>query len=534
MGEPYYDYVIVGAGSAGSTLASRLTADGRYSVLLLEAGPPDSSPWIHIPLGYAKLFADPTYNWRFQTEPEAGTGDREIFYPRGKTLGGSSSINGLIYLRGQPQDYDHWRDLGNRGWGWQDVLPYFIRSERNKRGAGEFHGTGGGLSVSDVNSRHELADAFIDSCVEAGIPRNDDFNGAQQEGAGYYQFTTRRGRRCSTAVGFLKPARGRANLRVETDAPVSRILFDGNRANGVSYEQDGTVHRVRAVRDLIMSAGAVQSPQQLQLSGIGDAAVLGDSGIPVVKHLPGVGRNLQDHMQVRLIHRFTKPVTMNDEMQSAYRKVVMGLKYGAARRGPLSMGICYAGAFTRTRPDAERPDIQFYFLPVSVENIGEAPHPFSGFTSAVCQLRPESRGTVMIKSADPRQAPAIKPNFLSAETDCRVVVEALKVARGVAASPALEPYIAGEYAPGEEVRSDDELLDFARGTGSTVFHASGTCKMGSDRDAVVDDRLRVHGVAGLRVVDCSIMPTLVSASTNATAIMIAEKAADMILEDAHA
>lgn len=534
MEDQSYDYVIVGAGSSGCTLANRLTASGKYSVLLLEAGPPDKSPWIHIPLGYAKLFADATYNWRFHTEPEPGTGEREIFYPRGKALGGSSSINGLIYLRGQPQDYDLWEGLGNRGWGWRDVLPYFIKFESNARGASEFHGAHGELSVSDVNARHELADAFIESCGQIGILRNDDFNGARQEGAGYYQITTRRGRRSSTATGFLKSVRRRANLRVETEAPASRILFDGNRASGVAYVQGGKEHEARAGRDLILCAGAIQSPQQLQLSGIGDAEVLRAHGIGVTKHLPGVGGNLQDHMQVRLINRCTKPVTMNDELQSTYRKVVMGLKYGAARRGPLSMAICYSGAFTRTRPDVERPDIQFYFLPASVETPGDAPHSFSGFTSAVCQLRPESRGTVMIKSADPRQGPAIRPNYLSAEADCRTVVEAIKVARKVAASPALEPYVADEYMPGKEVQGDDELLDFARQTGSTIFHPTGTCKMGSDRDAVVDDRLRVHGVASLRVVDCSIMPTLVSASTNATAIMIAEKAADMILEDAAA
>lgn len=529
-----YDYVIVGAGSAGCTLANRLTADGKYSVLLLEAGPADKSPWIHIPLGYAKLFTHATYNWCFQTEPEPGTAGRATLYPRGKTLGGSSSINGLLYLRGHPSDYDHWEGLGNHGWGWRDVLPYFIKGERNVRGAGDYHGVDGELGVSDVNVHHELADAFIESCGQAGIPRNDDFNGARQEGAGYYQFTTWNGRRTSTATGFLKPARGRANLRVETEARATGILFDGNRVSGIAYDQGGRRHEVRAERDLILSAGAVQSPQQLQLSGIGDEETLRAQGIPVVKHVPGVGRNLQDHLQVRLIHRCTKPVTMNDALQSNVKKMVMGVKYGAAKRGPLSMGICYAGAFARTAPDVERPDIQFYFLPVSSENPGEAPHAFSAFTSAVCQLRPESRGEVMIKSADPHQAPAIRPNYLSEEADQRTIVKALKVGRGIAQSPAFAPYIADEYMPGPDVQSDAELVDFARATGNTIFHASGTCKMGADRDAVVDDRLRVHGVPGLRVVDCSIMPTLVSASTNATAIMIAEKAADMILEDAAA
>jgi choline dehydrogenase len=529
-----YDFVIVGAGSSGCTLANRLTADGKHSVLLLEAGPKDSSPWIHIPLGYAKTFKDPKYNWCLDTEADPGMNGRSFYLPRGKTLGGSSSINGLIYLRGQLEDYDLWESLGNRGWGSRDVLPYFKKSEHNVRGASDYHGADGELGVSDVNHRHELATAFIEGCVEAGMPRNDDFNGAEQEGAGFLQFTSIRGRRSSTAVAFLRPAQKRSNLRVETDATARHILFEGNRASGIAYDRDGVEHQAWAGRDLILCAGTVHSPQQLQLAGIGDAEVLRDRGIDVVKHLPGVGRNLQDHMQARVIHQSTKPLTMNDEMKSGFRQFKMGLKYAVARRGPLSMSICYATAFLRTRPEIATPDVQLYFFPLSTDMPGEPLHDFSGFTTAAVQLRPESRGTVMIKSADPREAPAIMTNYLSTETDCQVVVEALRVARTVAASPSMQSCIVREHMPGKDLQSDDELLDFARATGSTTFHVSGTCKMGSDRDAVVDDRLRVHGVAGLRVVDCSIMPTLVSASTNATAIMIAEKAADMILDDAAA
>ncbi len=529
-----YDYVIVGAGSAGCTLANRLTANGKYSVLLLEAGPKDSSPWIHIPLGYGKTFANPKYNWCLYTEADPGMDGRSLYLPRGKTLGGSSSINGLIYLRGQSQDYDLWEELGNSGWGWRDVLPYFKRSESNVRGASDYHGADGGLGVSDVNHRHVLAEAFIDGCAQTGIRRNDDFNGAEQEGAGFLQFTSVRGRRSSTAVAFLKPARKRSNLRVETEATVRRMLFEGNRVSGVAYDQGGAEHQVQAGRELVICAGAVHSPQQLQLAGIGDAEVLRDHGIPVVTHLPGVGRNMQDHMQARVVHRSIKPVTMNDEMNSGFRQFKMAMKYALARRGPLSMSICYAGAFVRTNPEVATPDVQFYFFPLSSDMPGAPLHEFSGLTTAAAQLRPESRGDVMIKSADPREAPAIRTNFLSTETDRRIVVEALKIVRKVAASPAMRSCIDSEYMPGKDLQSDDELLSFARTTGSTLFHVSGTCKMGSDRDAVVDDRLRVHGVSRLRVVDCSIMPTLVSASTNATAIMIGEKAADMILEDASA
>lgn len=532
MSTPIFDYIIVGAGSAGCVLANRLSANGKSNVLLLEAGPKDNYLWIHIPIGYAKTMFNPKYNWCFYTEPDPGMNNRKIYWPRGKVLGGSSAINGLIFVRGQPQDYDNWAQLGNRGWGWNDVLPYFIRSERNQRGASSLHGATGELGISDVGEPHELAEAFITAAEQAGIPRNNDFNGESQEGAGYYQLTTWRGWRCSTAVGYLKPARRRANLRVEAEALATRVLFEGKCAVGISYRQKGQEQQARASRAVILCAGALQSPQLLQLSGIGDAVFLKNQGIDVVHDLPGVGENLQDHLQIRVIHRCTKRITTNDDMRSLLRKLRMGLKYILFRSGPLSIGINQAGAFVRTRPEVTRPDIQFHFAALSADMPGAPLHNFSGFTSSVCQLRPQSRGTVMIKSRDPLEPPAMQPNYLSSEVDRHTVVAALKVARKIAASPALHAYIVDEYMPGKDVQSDEKLLEFARNTGVTIFHPSGTCKMGSDSAAVVDERLRVHGVQGLRVVDCSIMPTLVSGNTHAPVVMIAEKAADMVLEDA--
>jgi len=527
-----YDYIIVGAGSAGCVLAHRLSENGRYSVLLLEAGPRDLYPWIHIPIGYAKTMFHPVYNWRFYTEPGAGVNNRRVYWPRGRGLGGSSSINGLIFIRGQKEDYEHWAALGNEGWGWDDVLPYFKKSEDNQRGANEYHGAGGPLSASDIGARHELTEAFIDAAGELGVPRTDDFNGATQEGAGYYQLTTRKGMRCSTAVAYLRPARKRANLRIETNALTSRLLFDGARASGVAYRQGAVEHQVNAAREVLLCAGGLQSPQVLQLSGIGPADLLQRHGITVRRELRGVGSNLQDHLQVRVIYRCTKPITTNDDLRSWYRSMKMGLEWICFRTGPLSIGINQGGIFARALPKSRTPDIQFHFGTVSAEMAGAKPHDFPGFTMSVCQLRPTSRGTVHIKSADISEPPAMQPNYLSTEIDCATTVEGVKFARRLAATHALSPYIAGEYRPGADTATDADILEFARNTGATIFHPVGTCKMGSDADAVVDSRLRVHGVAGLRVVDASIMPTLVSGNTNWPAVMIGEKAADMILNDA--
>ena len=526
------DYVIVGAGSAGCVLANRLSASGRHRVLLLEAGPRDRSIWIHIPIGYGKTMFHPVYNWGFYTDPEPNLNGRRVYWPRGRGLGGSSSINGLIYVRGQPEDYDRWEALGNRGWGWKDVLPYFIRLEGNSRGASEYHGADGPVACSDIGEKHELMEAIIGAANALGIPANDDFNGARQEGVGYYQLFTRKGWRCSSATAYLRTAERRANLKVETNAHAARILFEGTRAVGVRYFQGGVEKEVRASREIILSAGALQSPQLLQLSGVGPGELLRSIGIPVVKDLPGVGENLQDHLQLRVMYRCTKPITTNDDLASWWRSLKIGLKWLLLRKGPLAIGINQGGLFTRVLPDSRTPDVQFHFATLSADLAGAKPHPWPGFTMSVCQLRPESRGRVRIRSTDPREPPSMQPNYLATETDWRCAVAGVKLARALAATQALRPYIAGEYQPGPEVRTDEELLGFAREYGATIFHPSGTSKMGNDPMAVVDDRLRVHGIAGLRVVDCSIMPALISGNTAAPAVMIAEKASELILENA--
>ncbi len=531
-----FDFVIAGGGTAGCVLANRLSADGRHRVLLLEAGPRDAYPWIHIPIGYAKTMFHPVYNWRFSTEPEPGMNGREIYWPSGRTLGGSSAINGLIYIRGHRDDYDHWAALGNPGWSYDEVLPYFRRLEHNVRGASEWHGADGPLRVSDIRAKHELVEAFIAAGTELGIPRNADFNGATQEGAGYYQLTTHRGFRCSTAVAYLRPARGRANLVVETNARVARITFDGRRATGVIYRREGDERTAIARREVIVAAGSLQSPQLLQLSGVGPPPLLQMFGIPVVHALGGVGENLQDHLQARVIFRCTKPITTNDTLKSWWRTMAMGARYILTRTGPMAIGINQGGLFARTDRSLARPDVQFHLATLSSDMAGAPVHTFSGFTMSVCQLRPESRGFVRMKSPDPMAAPAMQPNYLSTENDRATLVAGIRLARNLAATSALSPYVAGEYLPGPGADTDERLLEFARNKGATIFHPAGTCRMGPAGDplAVVDPQLRVHGIDGLRVVDCSVMPTIVSGNTNAPVIMIAEKAADMILRSAAA
>ena len=524
-----FDYVIVGAGSSGCVLANRLSADGRFKVLLLEAGPKDNYLWIHIPIGYGKTMFHKAYNWGFYTDPEANMHDRRIYWPRGRGLGGSSSINGLIFVRGQRDDYDHWAQLGNAGWDWNSVLPYFIKSEHNSRGASEAHGADGPLWASDIEEKNELMEAIIRGAGELGVPRTDDFNRGDQEGIGYFQLFTRNGWRNSSAVAYLRPARGRGNLRVETDAQATGLILDGRRATGLRYRKNGVMHEVRAAREVILSAGSLQSPQLLQLSGIGPAELLRRHGIGVVHDLPGVGQNLQDHLQFRLMYRVSRPITTNDDLRTLAGQARIGLKWLTRGTGPLGIGINQGGLFTRILPGSRTPDIQFHFATLSAEQAGGKPHPWSGCTFSVCQLRPESRGNVEIRSADPLQPPAMRPNYLSTEKDRICAVEAIKYARKLAATSALKPYLESEYKPGASVRSDDEILEFARENGATIFHPTGTCKMGSDRMAVTDAGLRVRGIAGLRVVDCSIMPTLVSGNTHAPAVMIAEKASDMIL-----
>lgn len=532
-----FDFIVVGAGSAGATLAGRLSEDPSCRVLLLEAGPPDRSLWIHLPIGYGKTMWDPRVNWCFQTDPDPNMNGRRIYWPRGKTLGGSSSINGLIYIRGQREDYDHWAALGNEGWSFEDVLPYFRKAEGNQRGDSRFHGANGPLKVSDIGDRHELIEAFISGAEQVGVPRTDDFNGEVQEGAGYYQLTTHKGWRCSSAKAYLTPARRRPNLRIETDAQATGILMDGRRAVGVSYRQGGVVKAARARAEVLLAAGALQSPQLMQLSGIGPAGLLTRFGIPVVHALPGVGENLQDHLQVRLSYECSKPITTNDDLNSLLGKTRLGLQWLLKRSGPLAVGINQGGCFMRAlrhadgRYATQTPDIQFHVATLSADMAGGRVHPYSGFTFSVCQLRPESRGHVCIRSTDPFEPPEMQPNYLSTELDRSTAVAGVKAARAIAATAAMRPYVKREVKPGPEADDDAALLEFCRNNGATIFHPSGTTKMGSDPMAVVDARLRVRGVAGLRVVDCSAMPTLVSGNTNAAAIMMAEKAVDMIRED---
>ncbi len=527
-----FDYVIVGAGSAGCVLANRLSADGRHSVLLLEAGPKDSNLWIHVPLGYGKLFKEKTVNWMYQTEPEPGLNGRQVFQPRGKVLGGSSSINGLLYVRGQHEDYDRWRQRGNAGWGFDDVLPYFKKAEDQQRGADDYHGAGGPLPVSDMLHADPLSGAFIKAAVESGIPDNPDFNGATQEGAGWFQTTTLNGRRASTARSYLRAARGRRNLHIETSALAQRILFEGRRAAGVEFRQNGALRTVRARKEILISSGAYNSPQLLQLSGVGPAELLKSHGIDVVLDAPGVGNDLQDHMQVRIVMRCSQPITLNDILNHPGRRIMAGARYAAFRKGPLTIAVGTSGAFFKTDPRLASPDVQIHFLPFSTDKMGEKLHPYSAFSASVCQVRPESRGTLRIKSADPMAAPEIRINYLATETDRTVNVEGLKILRKILAAPALKPFVVEESEPGAKVVSDEDLLAFCRQRGSTVYHPTSTCRMGNDSLAVVDQRLRLRGIEGLRVVDASVMPDLVSGNTNAPVIMIAEKASDMILQDA--
>lgn len=522
------EFIVVGAGSAGCVVARRLV-DAGHTVALIEAGGRDTNPWIHIPVGYAKTMYDTRVNWGYHTEADPAVGGRSIYWPRGKVLGGSSSINGLVYIRGQREDFDHWRQLGNPGWSYDDVLPYFRRSEDQTRGDDAWHGTGGPLGVADLD-RHPLVEAFIEAAGAEGIPRNDDFNGASQEGAGYYQLTTRNGRRSSTAVAFLKPVGRDPKLRLVVDALVERVVFDGRRAVGVALRGPGGAETIRCTREVIVAAGAINSPQLLELSGVGAAERLAGLGVPVVAELPGVGECLQDHYQIRSTYRCTRPITFNDDLRTLVGKARIGLQYLLFRKGPLTWSAGYGGCFARTRPELASPDVQFHFLLVSNDRPGGDLHPFPGFTCSVCQLRPESRGSVHAASADPAAPPTIRANYLATEGDRRTMVDGLKLQRCIMGHEPMRGFWSEEMAPGDAVATDDQLLDYVRNAGGTIFHPSGTCRMGPPEDAkaVVDPTLRVRGVEGLRVADASIMPTVVSGNTNAATIMIGEKAADLL------
>jgi len=528
-----FDYIIIGAGSAGCVLANRLSADPHTRVLLLEAGGSDHSPWIHIPLGYGKLFKDPRVNWLYQTQPEPQLNHRRISQPRGKVLGGSSSINGLVYIRGQREDFDGWRDRGNPGWGYDDVLPYFRHSEDQQRGADCWHGTGGPQPVSDQREPHLLCDAFIEAAQQAGIPRNPDFNGQCQEGAGYYQTTSRRGRRISTAAGFLKPAQARNNLRICLCTSVTRIVLAGRRAVAVETIDDDGQYRVYHARiEILLAAGAINSPQLLELSGIGDGEHLQQVGIKVHHHLPGVGNGLQDHLQVRCVYHCTQPITVNDDLRNLYGKIRIALRYALLRKGPFTVSAGYAGAFFRTDAALPRPDVQVHFITFSTTKMGDALDLWSGFTASICQLRPESRGSVHIISPDPHTPPAIHPNYLATHTDQQVTVRGLQQLRAIMRQPAMQRFVQAEVEPGLSRMDDAGVLDFCREKATSLYHPGCSARMGSDGRAVVDARLRVRGIERLRVVDASIMPALVSGNSNAAVIMIAEKAAKMIIEDA--
>ena len=527
-----FDYVIVGAGSAGCVLANRLSADPRVRVLLLEAGGKDDYIWVKIPVGYLYCMGNPRTDWRFRTEAQPGLAGRALNYPRGRVLGGCSSINGMIYVRGQKRDYDHWRQLGNVGWSADDVLSYFQKSEDFAGGPVGGHGVGGEVRVESQRLHWPLLDAIRDAADAAGLPKRDDMTASDMEGAGYFSVTQRKGWRWSAATAFLRPALHRPNLTVATHAHAERIAFEGRRAVGVEYSQGGARKYAGAEGTLVLAAGAIGSPHLLEVSGVGDAARLSGLGVPVVQHLPGVGENLQDHLQLRCVYKVSGVSTLNARMHSLFGKAAIGLEYMLFRSGPMSMAPSQLALFARSSPSVETPDVEFHVQPLSLDRFGEPLHRFPAFTIAPCNLRPRSRGHVHAVSADTREAPRIDPNYLSDPEDRRVAADALRLTRRIVAQAPLARFAPQEHVPGAGFQSDEDLARAAGDVGSTIFHPVGTARMGQDDQAVVDERLRVRGIEGLRVIDASVMPTITSGNTNAPVMMIAEKGAAMLIEDA--
>lgn len=555
-----YDYIVVGAGSAGCAVAGRLSSDPKVSVALIEAGGKDTSPWVHIPVGYFKTMGNPKTDWCYQTQPDPNLNNRTLNWPRGKLLGGSSSINGLLYVRGQPQDFDEWRQLGNTGWGWEDVLPHFKAAEHweggseggdgdrnsnrnnnnnNNANDSDERGRGGPLNVAPNRVKRHIVDAWLESAVASGYQWTDDYNGNDQSGIAHFQMTMRGGWRCSSAVAYLRPARHRKNLTIITHAHAHKILIKAKRATGVVIQQKTPLQthsrQIFAKREIIISSGAINSPQLLMLSGVGDGRQLQNLGIETQANLPGVGRNLQDHLQARPIYQCATTSTINTEIRNPLRLVGMALQYAWNRTGPMAMAVSLGTGFIKSHASLSRPDLQFHIQPFSADNPAEGTHRFSAFTASVLQLRPESRGHIALTSPDPNSPPAIHPNYLAEQIDCDTLVAGIKITRKISATPPVSHLITGEYTPGAAVKTNDDkaILEWARQTATTIYHPTGTCKMGreGDRMAVVDSRLRVRGVAGLRVADASIMPNITSGNTNAPAIMIGEKCAAMVKED---